>query len=73
MFLSTTKDILETLQQTYSKKDTALVYSFKVQVALTKQGSMTITDYYNWMAGLWLKIGHNQDLKMKYSEDIQNH
>ena len=57
--LSFQKAIWETLQQTYSnKKDNMLVYELKVQVATTKQGNMSVIDYYNRMTGLRLEIYH---------------
>jgi len=72
MFLTTAKAIWENLQQTYSKKkDAELIYELKNQVSSTKQGGMFVTEYYNWMIGLWLQIDHNCDLQLECSHDIQ--
>ena len=48
MFLATTKDIWEAIQQTCSKaRDAAQVYEVKVKTIVAKQGSKIVTEYAN--------------------------
>lgn len=49
MFLTSAKEIIwETVKRTYSKvKDAALVFEIKTKVHSTKQGTMSVTEYYN--------------------------
>ena len=55
MFLLTAKEICNTMCQTYLKmKDYALIYELKTKVTSTKQGSQSITEYYNLLKGYWL-------------------
>ena len=35
------------------------------------QGSLFVTEYYNYVNGLWLEIDNYQDLKMKRAEDAK--
>uniref|UniRef100_A0A6N2LDD4 Uncharacterized protein n=1 Tax=Salix viminalis TaxID=40686 RepID=A0A6N2LDD4_SALVM len=43
MFLTTTKDIWESVRQTYSKvKDVALIYEIKTRLSMTKQGTLML-------------------------------
>ena len=45
MFLATTKDIWDIIQQTYSKaRDVVQVYEVKVKTIVAKQGSKTVTE-----------------------------
>ena len=54
MFLATTKDIWDAIQQTYSKaRDVAQVYEVKVKTIAIKQGSKTVTEYANQLKALW--------------------
>ena len=53
MFLATTKDIWDAIQQTYSKaRDAAQVYEVKVKTIAAKQGSKTIIEYVNQLKAL---------------------
>ena len=62
MFLSTAKDIWETVKRTYSNvPDASIVYEIKTKISSTKQGSLSMTDYYNKMNGFWLELDHYQD------------
>lgn len=66
MFFTTTKDIWDTVKQTYSEvKDAALVFEIKTKIHSTKQDTMSVTEYYNIMNGLWLELDYYQNLKMK--------
>ncbi|XP_052190500.1 uncharacterized protein LOC127800107 isoform X2 [Diospyros lotus] len=74
MFFTTTKDIWEVINLTYSKvKDAAQIYEIRARVAATKQGSKTITEYANMLQTLWQELDHYQCLKMKCSEDAALH
>ena len=70
MFLTTAKEIWDTVKQTYSKeRDVALVYESKTKIHSTKQGKLSVTGYYNKMKSLWLELDYYQNIKMKCSED----
>lgn len=70
MFLSTTSEIWEAVRQTYSKvQDAALIYEVKIKLSTTKQGNLSVIEYYNLMKGFWLELDYYHDFKMKYSED----
>ncbi|XP_052625897.1 uncharacterized protein LOC128132928 [Lactuca sativa] len=69
MFLTTAKDIWDTIKQMYSKvHDAALVYEIKTKIHSTKQG-LSVTDYYNKMKILWLELDYYHNIKMKCSDD----
>jgi len=54
VFLTTTNDIWEAINLTYSKiKDVAQIYEIWARVTATKQGSKTITEYANMLQTLW--------------------
>ncbi|KAG8373611.1 hypothetical protein BUALT_Bualt11G0042300 [Buddleja alternifolia] len=70
MFLPTSKDIWDTMKRTYSKvQDASVIFEIKTKITSTKQGSLSVTDYYNQMNGYWIELDHYQDLKMVCSED----
>ena len=70
MFFSTAKEIWENLQQTYSKrKDISACYELENQIFNTKQGSLSVTEYYGILNGLWIELDQYQDLTMKCNED----
>ena len=70
MFLTTAKEIWDSIRQTYSKaRDVAQVYEIKVKTSATKQGSKTVTEYANSLKNLWGKLNHYQVFEMKCSED----
>ena len=70
MFLTTANEIWEAVRQTYSKvKDAALIYENKMKLSTTKQGNLSVIEYYNLMKGFWLELDYYQDFKMKCSED----
>lgn len=46
MFLGTTKEIWDTIKETYSKVcDAAQIYEIKMKISATKQGIRTVTKY----------------------------
>ncbi|KAK4437689.1 hypothetical protein Salat_0102900 [Sesamum alatum] len=70
MFLTTAQEIWESVRQTYSKmKDAALMYEIKTKISSTKQGTRSVTEYYNLMKSFWLELDHYQSIKMKCSDD----
>ncbi|RVW40284.1 Retrovirus-related Pol polyprotein from transposon RE1 [Vitis vinifera] len=70
MFLATTKDIWDAIQQTYSKaRDAAQVYEVKVKTIATKQGSKTVTEYANQLKALWQELDHYRVIKTKCLEN----
>ena len=70
MFLSTAREIWEVAKQTYSKvQDVSVIYEVKTKISSTKQGGMTVTEYYNSMNGLWLELDQYQKIKMVCSAD----
>ncbi|XP_022731494.1 uncharacterized protein LOC111286004 [Durio zibethinus] len=70
MFLSTAKDIWESIRQTYSKvKDAAQVYEVKIKTAALKQGNKSVTEYAILLKNLWQEMDHYRCIEMKCSED----
>ena len=70
MFFSTAKEIWENLCQTYSmKKDTAAWYEIENKIFHTSQGSLSVTNYYGMLNGLWIELDQYQNLKMKCTYD----
>ena len=59
MFLDLAKSIWDTVRQTYSKvQDVSVIFYVKTRINGTRQGSLTITEYFNKMNGLWLELDH---------------
>nr|KYP41478.1 hypothetical protein KK1_037163 [Cajanus cajan] len=70
MFFSNAKEIWENHRKTYSmKKDTAACYEIESKIFNTKQGSLSVTDYYGTLNGLWIELDQYQNLKMKCTVD----
>ena len=70
MFLATTKDIWDIIQQTYSQpRDASQVYEVKVKTIAAKQGSKTVTEYANQLKTLWQELDHYRVIKTKCLED----
>ena len=70
IFLSNAKDVWETVRHIYSKvQDATIIFEIKMKLSSTKQGSLTIIEYYNKMNGLWLELDHYQDIKMVCGKD----
>ena len=70
MFLTTAKEIWETIRQTYSKvRDAAQIYEIKQKISTTKQGTRSVIEYYNLLKSLWQEMDYYQNLQMKCSED----
>ena len=74
MFLSTAKEIWESVCHTNSKvKDAAQMYELKTRIQNTKQGILSITEYYNVIKSRWLELDQYQNLRMKCSIDAAMH
>ena len=57
MFLMKARDIWETIRQTYSKvRGAAHIYEIKTKIGATKEGTFSVTEYYNIMESLWLEL-----------------
>ena len=70
MFLATTKDIWDSIQQMYSKaRDEAQVNELKVKTIAAKQGSKSVTEYANQLKSLWQELDHYRVIKTKCPED----
>ena len=70
MFLATTKDIWDVIQQTYSKaRDAAQVYEVKVKTIAAKQGSKIVTKYANQLKTVWQELDHYRVIKTKCHDD----
>ena len=74
MFLPIAKEVRESVCQTYSKvRDAAQIFDLKTKIHNTKQGTLSVTEYYNIVIGLWLELDQYQNLKMKCSTDAAMH
>jgi hypothetical protein len=70
MFLGTAKDIWDAVCQTYSKvHDAAQIYEIKTKISNAKQENRSVTEYSNFLKGLWQEMDHYHCIKMKCSED----
>ena len=70
MFLTTAKEIWDSIRRTYSKAcDAAQVYEIKVKTGASKQGDKTVTEYANSLKNLWQELDHYRVFEMKCSED----
>jgi len=70
MFLKSTREIWEAVEQAYSKaKDATQIYDVKVKTVGAKQGSKSITEYANQIKSLWMKLDHYRVIKVKCSKD----
>ncbi|KAK0574856.1 hypothetical protein LWI29_030147 [Acer saccharum] len=70
MFLSTARDIWESIWQTYSRvKDAAQVYEIKTKTTSTKQGNSSVTEYANALQNLWQELDHYRCIAMKCSDN----
>ena len=70
MFLKTTKEIWDAVKLTYSKvHDATQIYEIRTNVAATKQGSPSITEFASLLQTLWQELDHYQCIQMKFNED----
>ena len=70
MFLTTAKEIRETVKQPYSKaKDATLVYELKIKAVGIRQGNKSVIEYANMLRNIWQEMDHYRCIEMKCSED----
>ncbi|XP_072084397.1 uncharacterized protein [Arachis hypogaea] len=70
MFFPTTKEIWNNLSQAYSmKKDTTTCYEIENKIFNTKQGNLSVTDYYGTLNHLWIELNQYQNLTMQCTPD----
>ena len=70
MFFTTTKEIWDVVNETYSKVcDATQIFQIKTRISATRQGDRSITEYANILKSLWQELDHYQCLKMMCSED----
>ena len=71
LFLSTAKEVSDTISQTFSKKGNGVcIFELKTTINNTKQGDLTVTTYYNIMVVLWQELDMHQYLEMKAPKDV---
>lgn len=59
MFLSTANEILDAVEQTYSKeKYAAQVYDVKVKTVAAKQENKPVTEYAGQLKSHWMELDH---------------
>ncbi|XP_073123530.1 uncharacterized protein [Henckelia pumila] len=70
MFLTTAKEIWDSIRQTYSKKgDAAQIYEIKVQTGLATQRNKSVTAYASTLKNLWQEIYHYRCFETKCPDD----
>ncbi|KAI5442315.1 hypothetical protein KIW84_011401 [Lathyrus oleraceus] len=70
MYLSSAKAIWEYLRRSYSmKQDMSACYDLKRKIFNTKQGNLSITEYFGVLNGFWIELDQYQNLKMECSKD----
>ena len=56
MFLFSAQEIWETIHQLCSKaQNVVVIFELKTKISTTKQGTLSVIEYYNVMRGLWLR------------------
>ncbi|KAI5445651.1 hypothetical protein KIW84_013754 [Lathyrus oleraceus] len=70
MYLSSAKAVWEYLRRSYSmKQDMSACYDLKRKIFNTKQGNLSITEYFGVLNGFWIELDQYQNLKMECSKD----
>jgi len=70
MFLSTAKEIWDAVKETYSKvHDAARIYEIKTKLSAAKHGARPVTEYSNFLQGLWQEMDHYQCIQMSCKDD----
>ncbi|RDY05851.1 hypothetical protein CR513_10258, partial [Mucuna pruriens] len=71
MFYSFVCEIWENLIETYSmKKDFTVFYDIESKIFNSSQGTLSITEYYGTLNGLWIELDQYQGLKMCKADSI---
>ena len=72
IFLTSAKAIWDAMEQTYSKvRDGARIYELRTKIHRVRQGNMSITEYSNYLKGLWQELDHYQCIPIKASEEVK--
>ena len=70
LLLDTAEKIWNSAKRTYSRKgNDAQIFEIRNKIHGTKQGELTITEYYSELSGLWQEIDYYQDLQAHCTED----
>ena len=70
LLLPTARDIWEAVNKTYSKVGfTSQIFQIKPQIMNTKQGTPSVTEYYNSLKGLLMELDIYQNIEMESAAD----
>ncbi|RDY05100.1 hypothetical protein CR513_11095, partial [Mucuna pruriens] len=71
MFYSFVPEIWENLIETYSmKKDSTACYDIESKIFNSRQGTLSIIEYYGTLNGLWIELDQYQGSKMCKADSI---
>ena len=74
LLLDTAQKIWDATTQTYSQSgNDAQVYELRKKVHETKQGEMTIAQYFSELSSLWQELDYYQDFQASYTIDATKH
>lgn len=70
MFFPTAQEIWKNLAQAYSKKQNLLAcYALENKIFNSKQGNLSVSEYYGTLNGLLMELDQYRNLKMKCDDD----
>ncbi|RDX58447.1 hypothetical protein CR513_62236, partial [Mucuna pruriens] len=71
MFYFSAREIWENLIETYSmKEDSAACYDIESKIFNSRQGTLSVTEYYGTLNGLWIELDQYQGMKMCKANSI---
>ncbi|RDX63704.1 hypothetical protein CR513_57826, partial [Mucuna pruriens] len=71
MFYSSAREIWENLIETYSmKEDSIACYDIESKIFNSRQGTLSVTEYYGTLNGLWIELDQYQGLKMCKADSV---
>ncbi|RDX66359.1 hypothetical protein CR513_54873, partial [Mucuna pruriens] len=71
MYYSSAREIWENLIETYSmKEDSTACYDIESKIFNSRQGTLSVTEYYGTLNGLWIKLDQYQGLKMCKADSV---
>ncbi|CAI8598047.1 unnamed protein product [Vicia faba] len=71
MYLSMAKAVWDYFCRRYSmKQDMSSCYDLKRKIFNTKQGSLSVNDYFGVLNGFWIELDQHHNLKMEFGKDI---
>jgi len=74
LFYKTAKEVWEAVQEIYSDlENTAQCFEIRAAIRITKQGSLSVTEYYNNLMELWQEMDLFYDPSWKCAEDSQKY